>query len=271
MGLRCQPRLKCVLPVRVVGTDAQGNRFERLACTLDISGSGARISGIGAQVEPGTTVTVYYKLRRAPFRVTWVGRPGSRNQDQVGVVTTDPEAHFWIEIPAQDLQRYVDEYRISESQEQEKVKASRAKSDEDHPLDISPEEANQRLQYETEDMLELATLLEQATVDPAALQQFRLALSYVRNTSWIVQQWLELERKPDERLPLLKMLNTERLRIGINVCNELAAFITSTKIQLDPSLVQQFVSAVQQLFLIMTASPGAAATAPANFEGELTS
>ncbi len=258
MGLRRQPRLKCVLPVRIVGTDAQGKHFELLACTLDISGSGARISGVPVRLQPGTIVTVYYKHRRAPFRVTWVGRPGSRNEDQVGVVTAGPDAHFWIEIPAEELRQYVDEFGLNEQREQEKVKVTRTKKVKERRAELSPEEVTSRLRAETEELLELATLLEQGSVDAAALQQFRQALAYVRSTSWILQQWLELERKPGERLPLLKLLNTERLGIGTNVCNELAAFITSTNIQLDPNLVQQFVTAVQQLFLLISTTQEAA-------------
>jgi len=264
-GSRHQPRLKCVLPVRVIGIDTQGNRFERLTCTLDISGSGARISGIGAQLHPGTTLTVYYKRRRAVFRVTWVGREGSRTDGQIGVVA-DSNAHFWTEVPAEDLRHYVDEYGITESLEQERVKASRTNSAEKRTLALSPEEATSRIRTETEQLLELATLLEQGSADPAALQEFRRALAYVRNTSWILQQWLELKQKPDERFPLLTMLNTERLRIGISVCNELAAFVTCVKIQLDPALMQQFIGAVQQLFLMISATQEAAATAAPNLQ-----
>ncbi|HVP51915.1 MAG TPA: hypothetical protein VMT05_07395 [Terriglobales bacterium] len=257
--------MKCVLPIRVAGIDPQGRPFERLTCTLDISGKGARISGLGTEVRPGTILTVHYKYRRALFRVTWVGRPGSRTEDQIGVVTTDPDVHFWTEVSAEELGQYSDQYADTESQEQEKVKASRGMNAEAGTLEISPEEATNRLRLETEELLELAALLERGNVDPAALQQFRQALAYVRNTSWILQQWFELKQKPAERFPLLKMLNTERLRIGISVCNELSAFVASVKVQLDPSLMQQFMTAVQQLFVIMSSTQEAAAP-PSNLQ-----
>lgn len=261
-GHRRQPRLKCVLPVRVVGIDPEGKPFEQLTCTLDISGSGARISGLDAQLRPGAILTVSYKYRRASFRVTWVGRPSGPTKGQIGVVTTDPDVHFWTEVPAEELGQYSDQYAISENEEQEKVKASRAKRLAPGTLEISPEEATNRLRIETEELLELAALLEHGNVDPAALQQFRQALAYVRNTSWILQQWFELKQEPAERFPLLKMLNAERLRIGISVCNELSAFVTSVKVQLDPGLTQQFMSAVQQLFLILSATQEAAVPPP---------
>ena len=261
-GHRRQPRLKCVLPVRVVGIDSEGKPFEQLTCTLDISGNGARISGLSVELNPGTILTVCYKYRRAAFRVTWVGRPGGPTRDQIGVVTTDPEVHFWTEAPAEDFGEYSDQYAISESQEQEKVKANRVQSSAAGAHEISPEEATNRLRIETEELLELAKVLEQGNVDPAALQQFRQALAYVRNTSWILQQWFELKQKPDERFPLLKMLNAERLRIGISICNELSAFVAGVKVQLDPSLMQQFMSAVQQLFVIMSSAQEAAVPPP---------
>jgi hypothetical protein len=89
-----------------------------------------------------------------------------------------------------------------------------------------------------------------------------MRLAYVRNTSWILQQWFELKQKPTERFPLLKMLNTERLRTGISVCNELSAFLASVKVELDPSLMQQFIGAIQQLFVIMSSTQEAAVPPP---------
>ncbi len=259
MSGRRQPRIKCVLPIRVTGIDREGNPFEQLTCTLDISPRGARISGIRAPLEPDTTVKVFYKNRRALFRVMWVGTEEGRTEHQVGVATADPEAHFWTEIPA--VTHYTDEYQVLERQEQEKVAASRAKAP---GKTSSPHEVTGRLQATTEELLELAKVLEQGVADATALQQFRQALAYVRNTSWILQQWLELEEKPEERFPLLRMLNTERLRIATTVCNELAGFLTSVKIQLDPALMQQFITAVQQLFLIISAAEESKPATPSN-------
>jgi hypothetical protein len=49
--------------------------------------------------------------------------------------------------------------------------------------ELFPEEVTSRLQAEAEELLELATFLEQGNVDPAALQQFRQALACVRSTA----------------------------------------------------------------------------------------
>ena len=48
MGQRKNSRTKMVLPLRVWGTDANGNPFVQLAHTLDVSAHGARLAGFRA-------------------------------------------------------------------------------------------------------------------------------------------------------------------------------------------------------------------------------
>ena len=106
-------------------------------------------------------------------------------------------------------------------------------------------------------MLELAKLIERGAVEPAALQEFRQALGHVRNTSWMLQQLIELRQNGRERLPLLTMLNTERLRLAASLCNDLAGFLPTAKVRLDVGLTNHFIAAVRQLLVILaTSQPG---------------
>ena len=77
MGQRKNSRTKMVLPLRVWGTDANGNPFVQLAHTLDVSAHGARLAGFRAALSAGDIVGVQYRLQKSQFRVAWVGRPGS--------------------------------------------------------------------------------------------------------------------------------------------------------------------------------------------------
>ena len=95
---RFEPRVQCVLPVRITGTDSQGNRFERLTCTLDISDRGARITGNTDKLRPGMALQVRHKNRRGSFRVVWVGQAGTRTENRIGLLVDSKEAQFWPEL-----------------------------------------------------------------------------------------------------------------------------------------------------------------------------
>ena len=255
MSGRAEPRVKCVLPVKIAGTDSQGNHFERLTCTLDISDRGARVTGVPVEVQPGMTLRVSYKNRRGTFRVAWVGQAGTPTENQIGLLWDGKEAQFWPELPKNTSSPHVDEYAARERETQQQVRQARAQvAVRPNPLASNAHNPTERLKTATEEMLELAKLIEQGEVDPVALQEFRQALGYVRNTSWMLQQWFELQQNGGERLPLLTMLNTERLRLAATLCNELSGFLATAKVQLDVGLVEHFIAVDRQLLVILSAT-----------------
>lgn len=252
MSGRAEPRTKCVLPVKISGTDADGNRFERLTCTLDISDRGARLTGIPDQVKPGAALQVIYKTRRATFRVAWVGRRGTRTEDQIGVIAEGKESQLWPELHKPHPHAHVDEAAEKEQEAQKRVRQAVATM----PAVASPkmrsaQEANERLKTATDEMFELASLIESGEVDAAALQEFRHALGYVRNTSWMLQQWIELQQSGGERLPLLTLLNTERLRLAASLCSDVAGFLATAHVKLDLGLVEHFLGVARQLVVVL--------------------
>lgn len=84
-----------VLPVRVSGLDSNGVLFDIEARTLDVTTTGARIEGITCRLHRGASISVQCGNRKARFRVTWVGAPGSRAHDQIGVQIAEPGRHIW--------------------------------------------------------------------------------------------------------------------------------------------------------------------------------
>jgi hypothetical protein len=260
MSARVEPRVQCVLPVRITGTDSQGNRFERLTCTLDISDRGARITGITDKLRPGMALQVHRKNRRGKFRVAWVGQAGTRTENRIGLLVDSKEAQFWPELRKHKSGPDADDLAKRERQAQRQVQDARPQvSVPANPPASNAQKATERMKAATEEMLELAKLIERGAVEPAALQEFRQALGYVRNTSWMLQQLIELRQNGRERLPLplLTMLNTERLRLAASLCNDLAGFLSTAKVRLDVGLTNHFIAAVRQLLVILTTSqPG---------------
>lgn len=95
MGRRRNQRIPTSLPVRIFGTDADGKPFVRLAHTVDVSASGARIGGIYVALKAGDTVGIQHGSEKARFRVIWTGKMGSRNVGEIGVMTLERDGHIW--------------------------------------------------------------------------------------------------------------------------------------------------------------------------------
>lgn len=252
MSGRIEPRVKCVLPVKISGTDVAGTKFELLTCTLDISDRGARITGVPNEMKPGAAIQVIYKARRAIFRVAWVGRRGTRTEGQIGVIAEGKESQLWPELQKASSRPHVDEPAEKEQEAQARVrKAMASMRATPSPNMRNAQEANERLKAATEEMFELAAMIERGEIDAEALQEFRHALGYVRNTSWMLQQWMELQQSGGERLPLLALLNTERLRLASSLCSEVAGFLATAHVKLDIGLVDHFLGVARQLVVVL--------------------
>lgn len=90
---RKEERVRIELAVRV-RTPGSGQRV-RLAHTVDISNSGARLAGLDEPVEAGEVLTLECFDRRAPFRVVWVGKPGTASAGQAGLECLAPNTDIW--------------------------------------------------------------------------------------------------------------------------------------------------------------------------------
>ncbi len=95
MGRRNRTRSKSVVPVRIFGTDAAGNRFYEFAHTLDISASGTRLAGVRVLVQVGEIVGVQHQHRKSQFEVVWVRRMAGGSEYQLGLKCLEPQKDLW--------------------------------------------------------------------------------------------------------------------------------------------------------------------------------
>jgi len=91
---RLQNRVPAVFPVRVRGTDVEGQPFEEIAHTLDITATGARVAAIHHQLRIADRVTVIYRQRRTAFSVVWA-KAIDKHEFQVGLQTVNQENESW--------------------------------------------------------------------------------------------------------------------------------------------------------------------------------
>src|ERR1700738_3135903 len=95
MGKRQEPRTETTLPVRIFGTDAEGKVFSENVFTVDLSHSGAKLSGVRARIKPGDIIGMSHGQNKSRFSVQWVGQPATARAGQIGLFNLTPEKSLW--------------------------------------------------------------------------------------------------------------------------------------------------------------------------------
>ncbi len=93
--IRKENRVQAVLPVRISGIDVDGEPFQGLGHTLNVSPNGARLSGVRLPLREGCVVRIQRTIKAASFRVVWIGKPGTPTEGQMGVECLEPVKNFW--------------------------------------------------------------------------------------------------------------------------------------------------------------------------------
>ena len=91
---RREARLPATLSVRILGIDAFGKPFHQAAETVDISLSGARVTGITAQLKPGDIVGLQSSGEKCRFKVSWVLK-NANNTYQAGLYCVEKGKSPW--------------------------------------------------------------------------------------------------------------------------------------------------------------------------------
>ena len=98
---RRQKRVRVALPVRTWVPDESGKPVLQAACTLDVTPTGARLTGVRIRTEIGAILTVERGRSKARFRIIWVGEPGTPHEDHLGIECLDAGRWNWnVELPA---------------------------------------------------------------------------------------------------------------------------------------------------------------------------
>lgn len=100
MGNRHEQRIAVSLPVRVSGTDREGNPFSQTARVVEISRSGARLEDIRCLHEPGAFIEIEHNNATARFRVEWIGAPGTFQDGQAGISALQIGKNIWRKVLA---------------------------------------------------------------------------------------------------------------------------------------------------------------------------
>ncbi len=107
MGRRQRPRMKGILPVRIWGVDREGQPFTEYVCTADISGAGASLAGVCAQLSVGDTIGLQYRNHQRRFRIAWIKAGSTTAERRVGVECLQPHKIHWpVSLPGEEPDEY---------------------------------------------------------------------------------------------------------------------------------------------------------------------
>jgi hypothetical protein len=95
MDRRSQQRVSVELPVKIWGVDANARPFTQPASLRTISGRGATLQGVSAQLKPGDVLDLQYQGSKAQFRVVWLGKSGGEMHGTVGVENLSNDVQLW--------------------------------------------------------------------------------------------------------------------------------------------------------------------------------
>ena len=95
MDNRRQQRVSVEIPVKIWGMDSHSRPFAQPATLRTISGRGATLQGVKAQLKPGDVLDLQYQGAKAQFRVVWLGKAGTLMEGAVGVESLSKDVHLW--------------------------------------------------------------------------------------------------------------------------------------------------------------------------------
>ena len=105
MGKRREPRKEIKVPVRIFGTDSEGKIFSEKVLTANVSLQGVQLVGVQSQPKIDEIIGLTYGATKAHFRVKWIGKAGTAQAGQLGLLNLSPEKSFWdfpLPSPAMD-------------------------------------------------------------------------------------------------------------------------------------------------------------------------
>ena len=95
MGRRDRQRVPAIVPVRIWGADREGKPFSEHVCTVNISGTGARLGGVRTPLSNDATLGLQYRNRQARFRIVWMVASDTSWGIEVGLQCMQPEKNVW--------------------------------------------------------------------------------------------------------------------------------------------------------------------------------
>lgn len=254
MQRRSQKRISILLSVRIWGMDATGKAFIEDVKTVDITAHGARLQGLRCRQKPGDVIGLQHAGEKSRFKVVWVGAPNTPLDGQIGVFCLEPQKNIWG--PALSPAMISDWAGIglapapaggSSSAAAPPDSPPSAPAPASPPLALGSEQMSARMKDAITELHQLEIAIEAGPVDPRILADFREAINHVRQTAWVVQQWIELSEYHKDAYTTLSLMTNERVRCSIQLTQELISDLDAGDLGYDTEKIEVLAEIIQKL------------------------
>lgn len=109
------------------------------------------------------------------------------------------------------------------------------------------ESLSERLKAATQELQELEKLVLSGDFSPRVLSEFRTAVDNIRQSTWAVQQWTELQQQHRDPYTVLTILSQERVRRATQITKDLTLDLESLELGLETQGLASLFQAIERL------------------------
>ncbi|MGA3091112.1 MAG: hypothetical protein ABSD75_21090 [Terriglobales bacterium] len=107
---------------------------------------------------------------------------------------------------------------------------------------------SERLKAATEELQVLEKLVVSADSSPRVLSEFRSAVDSIRQTTWAVQQWTELQQQHRDPYSVLGILSENRVRRATQIARDLTIDLESLEVGYETEGLAKLFHAIEGLY-----------------------
>ncbi len=191
-----------------------------------------------------------------PVKVAWVTKEGERvSRNAETEVVSAYGATLWMKTPPPNST----EVELTHGRARKSVRARVLRA---HPPEKNqtpriavelkaPSESfwgtNYRLEKASLELRQLELAIPAENIDSRVLNEFRQAVNYLRQASWVMHQWIELQAKGHDPYGVLSALTTERVKRLTQLTGNLSLDLDATEVSFETAGLMELAKAVTHL------------------------
>jgi hypothetical protein len=116
----------------------------------------------------------------------------------------------------------------------------------------SAQSISARLQAATDELQALEQLVVSGDTSPRVLSEFRSAVDSIRQTTWAIQRWTDLQQQHQNPYTLLDKLSEHRVRRATKIAKDLTTDLESLELGLETEGLVDLFHAIEGLYQRLT-------------------
>jgi hypothetical protein len=190
-------------------------------------------------------------MKKAHFRVAWVGRSGSPTEEQIGVELLEIDKDIWgLKLPDAEPDDYSGKQASSDNatKQNSKMAAHSSATHSSESPQADPIYIAEQVRIAVAQLQRVEKLISTASIDSTLLQEFRTAVSHARTTSWAMEKSLGTGSHSQHKSPVAAFINTERVQVASSVCESLTRDFQLVRSSIPKRSLDHLLQSVGDLF-----------------------